>query len=158
MSKTRTWARLIEEVGELDPREAANRLVRAQSEHDAWLDVFAEQLDKQRNADALRRILSVWDLNQSDAARVFGVTRQAIAKWFDAGVPPHRAVVIVDLGAATDLLVRHLKRDRVAAVVRRPAERLANRSLLDLVLANDHRGVLEACRSMFAFGDAHSFG
>ena len=117
-----------------------------------WLDAFAIELDRQRNAEALLRILSAWDLNQSDAARIFGVSRQAISKWFETGVPTERATTIADLGAATDLLLRHLKRDRVPGVVRRPAANLGSKSLLDLVQDGQSRAVLDACRSMFAFG------
>ena len=130
MSKTRSAATILETAEQMDPREAADRLVRAQSDGNAWLDAFAEQLDRRRNADALKRILSIWNLNQSDAARAFGVSRQAISKWFESGVPADRAVVIADLGAASDLLVRHLQRDRIAGVVRRPAARLARQVML----------------------------
>ena len=97
MSKTRSAATILETAEQMDPREAADRLVRAQSDGNAWLDAFAEQLDRRRNADALKRILSIWNLNQSDAARAFGVSRQAISKWFESGVPADRAVVIADL-------------------------------------------------------------
>ena len=91
---------LIDEVGHLDPKAAAERLIRAQGEEIGWLDAFTEHLDRRRNADSLKRILSTWDLNQSDAARVFGVSRQAISKWFDQGVPPERAAAVADLAAA----------------------------------------------------------
>ncbi|MEQ9451284.1 MAG: hypothetical protein RJQ07_06835 [Pseudomonadales bacterium] len=145
---------LIAEAAQIDPKQAADLLVSTNQEQ-AWLDAFAEQLDRQRNAEALRRILSIWDLSQSDAARIFGVSRQAISKWFDTGVPADRAVSIADLGAATDLLVRHLKRDRVPGVVRRPASRLGNRSLVDLLMQQGFAEVLEACRAMFAFSEAN---
>ncbi|MCP5181728.1 MAG: hypothetical protein R3E84_09155 [Pseudomonadales bacterium] len=131
--------------------------MREHGAEEGWLDAFAEQLDRLRNADALLQILQVWGLNQSDAARIFGVSRQAISKWLDTGVPADRAVAVADLGAATDILLRHLKRDRIPGVVRRAATRLANRSLLDLLLAQDFQGALQACRAMFAFGDAHGF-
>lgn len=147
---------LIDEVGHLDPKAAAERLIRAQGEEIGWLDAFTEHLDRRRNADSLKRILSTWDLNQSDAARVFGVSRQAISKWFDQGVPAERAAAVADLAAATDLLVHHLKRERIPAVVRRPAEGLRGRSLLELLEHSDSAAILEACRRMFAFGDAHA--
>ena len=149
-------AALIDEVGELDPKAAADRLIRAQGDRAGWLDAFSEHLDRRRNADALKRILWIWDLNQSDAARVFGVSRQAISKWFEQGVPADRAVVIADLAAATDLLVHHLKRERIAAVIRRPAAGAGNGSLLDLLEQQGSRAFLETCRNMFAFGDAHA--
>lgn len=149
-------AKLLEEVARLDPKSAAERLFEAQKHRSGWLDAFSEQLDRQRNADTLERVLSVWELNQSDAARIFGVSRQAISKWLAQGVPPDRATAIADLAAATDLLVRHLKRERIPAVVRRPAPALDGRSLLELLERDDARAVLRACRAMFAFGEAHS--
>ena len=41
-----------------------------------------------------------------DAARAFGISRQAVSKWFANGVPADRADTIADLGAATDLLLK----------------------------------------------------
>lgn len=146
---------LLEELGRLTPRAAAERLIEAHGEESEWLDAFSEHLDRQRNAEALERILSVWDLNQSDAARAFGVSRQAISKWLNHGVPAERAAMVADLAAATDLLTHHLKRHRIPAVVRRAAAGLGDRSLLDLLTGGDARAVLDACRAMFAFGEAH---
>lgn len=146
---------LLDELIRLDPKTAAERLLAAHADESAWLDAFAEHLDRQRNAEALDRILTVWNLSQADAARAFGVTRQAISKWLNHGVPPERATAIADLAAATDLLVHHIKRDRIPAVVRRDAPALGDRSLLTLLMAGDTRGILAACRAMFAFGEAH---
>lgn len=143
----------MQEIARLDPKAAARRLIEAQSGDD-WLDEFAAQLDRQRNADTLARILAVWDLNQSDAARIFDVSRQAISKWMNQGVPPDRAEAVATLAAATDLLVTYLKRERIPAVVRRSARALGDRSLLALVEGRDFRAALEACRDMFAFGEA----
>jgi DNA-binding transcriptional regulator YdaS (Cro superfamily) len=148
-------AELIDAVGRLDPKLAAKRLMEAQKDRAGWLDAFAEQLDRARHAGALERVLNVWDINQSDAARLFGVSRQAISKWLSQGVPPDRAGAIADLAAATDLLVHHLKRERIPAVVRRAAPALGNASLLQLLERQDARAVLDACRAMFAFGEAH---
>jgi len=145
---------LMAGVSRLDPRAAARRLIEAQGES-AWLDAFAEQLDRERNAEALARVLAAWDLNQSDAARLFDVSRQAISKWLKQGVPPERADGVALLAAATDLLVHYLKRDRIPAVVRRPAPGLGDRSLLDLAGQRRFRDVLAACREMFDFAEAH---
>lgn len=147
-------AKQLEEIFELDPRDAADELARGGQR--GWLDAFAAELDRQRAGAALARVLSVWQLSQSDAARSFGVSRQAVGKWLEQGLPAERVETIADLAAATDLLVRYLQRDRIPAVVRRPAPALANRSLLDLVTAGDTRQVLEACRDMFAFDRAQA--
>lgn len=142
-------------LAKLGPREAAAELAAAHAHHGEWLDEFSEHLDRHRAGRALRRTLALWDLNQSQAARLFGVSRQAVSKWLEHGVPAERAEAIADLAAATDLLVHHLKRERIPAVVRRSVPSLHGRSLLDVLAAGETRAVLEACREMFSFEDVH---
>ncbi len=148
--------RAIADLFRLDPIEAADQVLEAQREESEWLDEFVEALDRRRSGWTLRRILAVWGLNQSEAADLFGVARQAVSKWLDRGVPAERIKAIAELAAATDLLVRHVKRDRIPAVVRRSAAALGGKSLIDLVRASRHREVLEACRSMFDFDRAQA--
>ena len=151
-----TAAELMKDVGRLDPRKAAERIFDAQAHKAGWLDAFAEYLDQRRSGGALARVLRIWGLNRSEAARLFGVSRQAISKWFVQGVPADRVEGIADLAAATDLMVKHLKRDRIPAVVRREANALGGMSLLGLVEHGDFKAVLRACRAMFQFGEAHA--
>jgi len=148
--------KLFDDVAKLEPREAAERLVASQYRRSGWLDVFTEHLDRRRAGQSLTRTLAVWDLNQSQAARLFGVSRQALSKWLEQGVPGERAEAVADLAAATDLLVHHLKRDRIPAVVRRAIPALGDRSLLDLFSTGATASVLQACRDMFSFERAHS--
>jgi transcriptional regulator with XRE-family HTH domain len=140
----------------LPPREAAERLLAARQDQSDWLDDFAEHLDRRRSGQSLERTLAVWDLSQSDAARLFGVSRQALGKWLHQGVPADRAEVIANLAAATDLLLHHLKRDRIPAVVRRTAANLDDRSLLDLLAQEQSAALLQACRQMFDFASAQA--
>jgi len=146
----------LAKLARLEPAKAARTILEAHPEESSWLDEFSELLGRQRAGRALGRILDVWGLNQSDAGRLFGVTRQAVSKWLAGGVPAERSEAIADLAAATDLLVRHLKRDRIPAVVRRPAPALGGKSLVDLFATSSTRDVLEACRSMFDFERAHT--
>lgn len=144
----------LDTVTDLDPREAAAQLAAAGQSQREWLDRFAEHLDRYRAAQSLSRILGAWGLSQSDAARLFGVSRQALGKWLDRGAPVERARAIADLAAATDLLVHFLKRDRIPAVVRRPVPSLDGRSLLEVLETGDTAAVLETCRAMFRFEKA----
>jgi len=139
---------------ELAPGEAARVLIRNADE--TWLSELQRSLDRHRAHADLDRILAIWGLSQSDAAKLFHVTRQAIGKWRTQGVPAGRVETLADLAAATDLLVSHLKRDRIPGVVRRPSDRLGGMSLLELVAAGRSREVLLGCREMFRFGDAHA--
>ena len=140
----------------LGPEEAAERMFRAYKDEGAWLDAFAQSLDRRRAGRSFARTLAVWALSQAEAARLFGVSRQAVGKWLRRGVPPERAGAASDLAAATDLLVRHLKRDRIPAVVRRPIPSLGGVSLLDLLAQGDTPALLAACRDMFRFDRAHA--
>ncbi|MCK5379566.1 MAG: hypothetical protein KAJ78_09175 [Acidobacteria bacterium] len=139
---------------DLAPKEAARILV--QSADEAWIFELQRSLDRHRTRTDLDRILAAWNLRQSDAAELFHVSRQAIGKWRTQGVPKNQIEAFADLSIATDLLVRHLKRERIPAVVRRPSPRLGGLSLLDLLAAGQTREVLVACRNMFQFGDAHA--
>jgi len=144
----------VPEVSELQPREAAARLVAAHQHESGWLDQFAEYFDRHRAGQSLARILRLWDLSQSHAARQFGVSRQALHKWLESGVPAERTEAVADLAAATDLLVHYLKRDRIPAVVRRPIAALGDRSLLEMLAAGETGTLLQVCRDMFRFDRA----
>jgi hypothetical protein len=113
-------------------------------------------LERRRSADAFVRVLAIWDLNQSQAARLFGISRQAMSKWLTQGVPAERSSAVADLATATDILARYLKRDRFGAAVRRKAPALQGRSLLDLVAAGETDAALHACREKFSFANAHT--
>lgn len=136
------------------PRQVVAEIVAAHGDDRGWLDAFAEAFEQHRHGGQLLRVLGVWGLSQTDAATVFGVTRQAISKWIAAGAPTDRAVAIGELATATDILVRHITRDRIPAVVRRPAANLGDRTLIEVWTTDGAGAVLDACRAMFAFENA----
>lgn len=141
---------------EASPAAVAARLVGVHGDDGDWLDHFAEILDRGRSGHALDRVMRVWNLNLTEVGALFGITRQAVSKWVEHGPPVERVSAIAEVAAATDLLVHHLKRDRIPAVVRRAAPALRGRSLIDLWAAGDTRRLLDATRAMFSFGDAHA--
>jgi hypothetical protein len=130
------------------PHVVAERLV-AEAPDRAWLRALVDDLDARLRTDPLERLLSLWGLSASEAARAFGVTRQALSKWRQSGVPADRTPALMDHAAATDELDRRVKRERIPAVVRRPAPDLAGRSLLDLAMENRHAEVRQAVARMF---------
>lgn len=142
-----------------DPVAFADQLVDLHGDG-PWLDALVERLTHRatttRNGNDLLHIINAWGMSQSEFAGLLGVSRQAITKWIDKGLPAERAVTIGDLAAATDLLVRHLKLDRIPAVVRRPAPALDGRSLVDLVAAGDTGAVVRATRQMFDPAAVHA--
>ena len=143
-------------IRELGPEEAAEQILAAHGHEGPWLDAFVEILDRRRAGRSLVRTIEVWGLSQAEAARLFGVSRQAIGKWLNRGIPPDRSGVVSDLAAATDLLVRYLKRDRIPAIVRRPIPALGDTSLVELLARGDTRILLATCREMFRFDGIHA--
>jgi hypothetical protein len=118
--------------------------------HDrAWLREIVDQLDLSLQRSALERLIALWGVSSAEAAGFFGVSRQAFAKWLRVGPPADRAPAVAALEDATELLARHLKRERIPAVVRRPSALTGQRSLLELASAGEHEAVLGAVRTMF---------
>ena len=140
-------------IAELDPRDAASRLLEARG--DAWVAELAQELDHRLSGRQLDRVLRLWGLSRTELGELFGVSRQAVSKWIRDGVPSDRATAVADIEAITDLLDRYIKRDRIAAVVRRRADGLGGHSLLELVGSGRTAEALELTRRMFTFGDLH---
>ena len=140
-------------LAELDPQDAATLLL---DEHDsAWIAAFADELDRRLSGRELERILRVWNLSRTELGRMLGVSRQALSKWIEDGVPADRVTQVADLASITDLLTRFVKRDRIPAVVRRPASNLGNVSLLDVIGEGRTADAVGFTRRMFSFADAH---
>jgi hypothetical protein len=136
--------RTVSALRRLDPA-AAVLAVTAEAD-DAWTLEFLHALEARVRTRPLERLMATWDLSAAGAGRIFGVSRQAVAKWRGSGVPDDRAVALADLVAATDVLERYVRRDRIAAVVRRPADVLGGLSLLEIAeegrFADVRRGVV----------------
>ncbi len=131
----------------MSPAEAAAVLI-AQVDQ-GWARSLVDELDRAVRTEPLERFVELWGLSNAGAARVFGVSRQAFSKWLRNGPPAARAGAVADLGEATDLLDRYVKRERIPAVVRRSAPSLGDVTLLDLASAGDTRTVADSVAAMF---------
>lgn len=156
LRKTAVPVNTAKSMTRLNPRDAAENLLQSDAVDAAWLDAFSEYLDRRRSGFSLAQTLSLWGLSQSEASRLFGVSRQALSKWLHKGVPSERAQAIADLAAASDLLVRYIKRERIPAVVRRAIPVLGGLSLLALLEAGRTDELLKTCRDMFDFETAQA--
>lgn len=130
------------------PHDVAERLI-AEAPSTEWLRALTDDLDREVRRAPLERLVTLWGLSKAEAARAFGVSRQAFSKWLQSGVPADRTPALADLAAATDILDRRLKRERIPAVVRREAEALDGASLYGLLSQGRHAEVLEAIERMF---------
>ncbi len=127
--------------------EAARLIAEAPSLE--WLRAVADELDRALRTSPLERLTTLWGLSNAEAARMFGVSRQAFSKWLENGIPSGRSVAVADLDAATTILSRKLKRERIPAVVRRPAAALMGKSLYEMACEGLHKEVREAVADLF---------
>jgi len=132
---------------DLSPQDAAAALLATSDPQ--WTRQLVDELDRAVRTAPLERFTELWGLSNSAAAAVFEVSRQAFAKWLTRGVPASRADAVADIATATDLLDRYVRRERIPAVVRRKADVLGGRTLLEVATEGDTAAVLEAVSSMF---------
>jgi hypothetical protein len=97
----------------------------------------------------LERVMAAWQLSVTDVARLFGVARQAVQQWLDAGVPPGRQVKLLTVLRTAELLERNLRSERIAAIVRTPAEAYGGRSILEAIAAGDQDEILATVERSF---------
>lgn len=137
--------------GPMDTSVAADDLARELlgSADAEWLRELVDALDRELRAEPLHRLLILWDLSNAAAARIFGVTRQAFSKWLATGPPPDRVDDITRVDNITSLLDRYVKRERIPAVVRRPADRLDGRSLVDALEAGEYTRAAQVMADTF---------
>lgn len=128
-----------------DPDSWAARLVESDPADAASL---ALAIERRLSWQPLERLERVWDLSAAQAAPIFGVTRQAYAKWRRTGVPADRRRDVTEVDVATSILLAHVKVERIPVVVRRPSDFLGGESLLE-VARRDPVAVRAAVRQMF---------
>jgi DNA-binding XRE family transcriptional regulator len=102
----------------------------------------------------LERVRRVLDLNRTELAALFGVSRQAVERWEAQSVPSERQEKLATIGAIVDLLETQLKADRIAGVARRAASAYGDRSILEAIAAGDEETVLAELRDAFDWAAA----
>ncbi len=145
----------IADLAATTPEAAAAELAHTLRNDPAWLDAFSEAMRQERSANQARWVFESWGISQSEAGRLFGVSRQAVSRWLVDGIPATQLAAFADLAAATDILTHYVKRDRLPAVVRRPARAFEGQSLLDMLRDGRTPDIVIACRTMFQFADIH---
>lgn len=127
---------------------ARDVLARTRDDPDA-LRRLLDRLDHELSAGPLDRTVRLWDVSAADLGRMFGVTRQAAAKWLADGPPAARRDDVALLDEITGLLDRWVKRERIPAVVRRPVDVHGGRSRLDVALAGELEVLRDELRDTF---------
>jgi hypothetical protein len=126
-------------------------VVRAAEPTQALCDLFADDISARLDEvldEVLDDVPSGEDVGRAPLERLVRLWGLPEA-WLEDGIPADRAQAVADLAAAAELLDRRIKRERVAAVVRRPAPMLGGRSLYELAQAGEHAAVRAAVDRMF---------
>lgn len=129
------------------PDDLARQLI--ESADPDWLRELVDALDREVRVEPLERLTTLWDLSNAAAARIFGVSRQAFAKWLGAGPPADRVDDITAVDNITGTLDRYVKRERIPAVVRRPSPKSGGRSIIEMLEDGDYEQAVELVRSTF---------
>lgn len=91
----------------------------------------------------LERAVCVLGLSNSEAAQMFGVSRQAFGKWITHGAPPKRLPDVAALIDTEQLLVDMIKPDRIPMVMRRKAPKYGNKSLIEIATTESMSAMYE---------------
>lgn len=97
----------------------------------------------------LERWMAAWQLSVTDVGHLFGVARQAVQQWLDAGVPPARQPKLAVVSRIATLLERNLQINRIPAVVRTEAPTYGGRSILQAIADGDEDDVLSSLERAF---------
>jgi hypothetical protein len=129
------------------PEEMARELM--DSADVDWLRDLVDALDREVRTGPLTRLISLWDLSNAGAARIFGISRQAFSKWLASGPPADRADDVVAVDDISTLLDRYVKRERIPAVVRRPAPTFDDVSIIERLESGNYAGTAALVRETF---------
>jgi DNA-binding transcriptional regulator YiaG len=129
-----------------DPAQAVERLLAADSEAAA---VLVQLLERHLSGDPLRRIERVWQLSASQTAAMFNVSRQAYSKWRSGGVPADRREDVRQLDESTQIMLEHVRVERIAATVRRAAPSLGGLTLIQVATQSGSAAARNAVRDTF---------
>ena len=98
---------------------------------------------------AIRSLLSSWQLSTAEAARLFGVTRQAMQQWLAGDVPPARQPKVLAVVRIGDLLSRNIRPERIPGIVRSPAPGYDGATMLQLIARDRHQELLDSVARSF---------
>lgn len=97
----------------------------------------------------LARLTELFDLDRTELAKLFGVTRQAVEQWERRGVPAERQEKLMTVLSIGELLTRKLRPGILPGVARKAADAYGGRTMLEMIAEDDHAKLLESVRASF---------
>jgi hypothetical protein len=101
------------------------------------------------NPNPVERLQEAFELSKTEFGELFGVSRQAVDGWIEAGVPGDRQEKLSVMLSLVDLLERKLKPGRLPGIARRPANAYGGETMLALIRDDRHSELLEKVRASF---------
>ena len=98
---------------------------------------------------ALARVMELFSLDRTEMARLFSVSRQALDHWWRNGVPAERRAKLATILAIGELLEKNLRPGVVPGVARKPTPAYQDRTILELIEADEHDALLKSVRASF---------
>ncbi len=103
-----------------------------------------ERVYRRTGVRDLTSIATTFQASSREIGELFGVSRQAVEQWTEAGVPPNR---LAEVGRVADIarrLRRTFKRERLPSIVRQSNPSLAGRTVLETLAEGGGDRVTEA--------------
>src|ERR1035437_9950239 len=97
----------------------------------------------------LEMVQRTFALSNTELAEIFSINRQALDYWHEHGVPSNRKVKLATVAALAEVLSHKLKKERIAAVVRRHADAHEGKSMLQLISEDQEARLLKETRAIF---------
>ena len=137
-------------IGDMDQRPAVRSspvILPASIDFDGFTRAVLDELAGA--GSAIRSLLSAWQLSIAEAARLFGVTRQAMQQWLAGDVPPARLPKVLAVVRIADLLSRNIRPERIGGIVRSPVPGYAGATMLQLIDQDRHQELLDSVARSF---------
>jgi len=137
-------------IGDMDQRPAVRSspvILPASIDFDGFTRAVLDELAGA--GSAIRSLLSAWQLSIAEAARLFGVTRQAMQQWLAGDVPPARLPKVLAVVRIADLLSRNVRPERIGGIVRSPVPGYAGATMLQLIAQDRHQELLDSVARSF---------
>jgi hypothetical protein len=137
-------------IGDMSPRSSIRSspvILPAAIDFDGFTRAVLDELSGA--GSALRSLLISWQLSTAEAARLFGVTRQAVQQWLEGGVPPARQPKVLAVLRIGDLLSRNIRPERIPGIVRSPAPGYDGATMLQLIAQDRQQELLDSVARSF---------
>ena len=116
-----------------------------------FLESMVDLEFEQRCGSPLRRAMRTLELSSTEMAGLMGVTRQAVDKWLQSTPPIERMPKIGAIAEISDILRHRLREGMPPVVARRPADAYGGRSMLEVIVDDDHEWLRRSVKDSFDY-------